>query len=288
MKLCGYCGRENEDAAAHCRECGTHSVDPDEVLSPSTPRDDEAGLSARSVTRILFLYLGVQFCVGVLVGFVEANFSGRHDGMFLKSGSMLESYSTIVGIGTTLCIAISGIVALFACHFRYREHLQDTGPTGAAWVGGSLSQNLHGLAAGFLTGCGYIILALLVGHSSEPQLAGPLARMSGTPGINRALWLFLVLVLAPAVEELFFRGVLFGGYRRSFGPARSAAITTGIFWTLHITEMIYYWPAMVGILVLALVALWFRLKSAAIGPAVAVHFGYNASMAVAVLWTATR
>src|SRR5216684_521974 len=30
MKLCGYCGRENDESAHHCRECGTVF----EILSP--------------------------------------------------------------------------------------------------------------------------------------------------------------------------------------------------------------------------------------------------------------
>jgi len=51
---------------------------------------------------------------------------------------------------------------------------------------------------------------------------------------------------------------------------------------MHITEMIYFWPSAIGITGLALAALWMRLRSGAIGPAVAVHFGYNAVIAVGV------
>lgn len=42
MKVCSYCGRENDDALSHCRECGTVLVEPVEtepaVLLPAAPR----------------------------------------------------------------------------------------------------------------------------------------------------------------------------------------------------------------------------------------------------------
>ena len=88
------------------------------------------------------------------------------------------------------------------------------------------------------------------------------------------------LLLAPPIEELLFRGVLYGGYRRSLGAPAAAALTTSIFVILHVSEIVYYPPAALGIASLALVALWFRLRSAAIGPAIAVHFGYNLVIAL--------
>jgi len=93
----------------------------------------------------------------------------------------------------------------------------------------------------------------------------------------------MALLVAPVVEELLFRGVVYGGYRSSYGPVRAALLTTTVFWLLHLTEMIYFWPSMIGVAGLAIAALWFRLRSAAIGPAVAVHFGYNAVLAVAII-----
>src|SRR5207247_3722263 len=87
-------------------------------------------------------------------------------------------------------------------------------------------------------------------------------------------------------EELLFRGVLYGGYRRSFGPRGAALFTTFIFWLLHITESIHFLPAMLAIVMLALLALWFRLRSAAIGPAIAVHLGHTSMLALVVVLSA--
>ena len=112
---------------------------------------------------------------------------------------------------------------------------------------------------------------------------GPISRMASTPGISRSLWIVLVLLCAPPFEELLPRGVLYGGYRRSFGPVRAALLTTGIFVSLHFFEMIHFWPSIVGITGFALAALWIRLRSAAIGPAIAAHFAYNSVVVILVL-----
>lgn len=43
MKVCAYCGRENDDDATHCRECGTaefrreESAQPPQPIEPSSP-----------------------------------------------------------------------------------------------------------------------------------------------------------------------------------------------------------------------------------------------------------
>ena len=112
---------------------------------------------------------------------------------------------------------------------------------------------------------------------------GPLTRMSMTPGLPQILWLMTALFLAPPLEEMLFRGVLYGGYRRSLGPTRSAWLTTTIFAVLHVTEAIHFLPALLAIVGMALLALRMRLRYSAVGPAVAVHFGYNSVIALGVV-----
>lgn len=60
MKNCPYCGRENEDTAVHCHECGTEMV----LLLPKK-------LSANQlfVVRVLLL-LGIVFMVIPAIYFV--------------------------------------------------------------------------------------------------------------------------------------------------------------------------------------------------------------------------
>ena len=72
-------------------------------------------------------------------------------------------------------------------------------------------------------------------------------------------------------------------YRRSFGAAWAAITTIGIFVALHLPETIHFTPASIGIAGLAATALWMRLRTGAIGPAIAVHFAYNLVIASTVL-----
>jgi CAAX protease family protein len=118
--------------------------------------------------------------------------------------------------------------------------------------------------------------------------SGPIATMAVTPGLSQWLWVAGVLVFAPLAEEPLFRGVLYAGFRNSFGAVWAAIGTTFLFVILHITEMIYFWPSAIGITGLALAALWLRLRSAAIGPAVAVHCGYNAMIVLGAFTFAGR
>jgi membrane protease YdiL (CAAX protease family) len=80
---------------------------------------------------------------------------------------------------------------------------------------------------------------------------------------------------------MLFRGLLYGGYRRSFGPNWAAVLTTLLFFLPHAPRSVL---SAVGIAGMALMALWFRLRSAAIGPAVAAHMGYNSAMAAVLLF----
>ena len=165
---------------------------------------------------------------------------------------------------------------------RIRPQLNDTSPTGAAWVVGSLRQILSGFGIGALVALGYVVLGSLFPPAGETE-PGPLARMGMTPGLPQLIWVTVAVLFAPLIEECLFRGVMYGGYRRSLGPVWAAILSTFLFWILHIMEMFGYWPAMLGIFTLAATALWYRLRCRAIGPAVALHTGYNAIIAIGVV-----
>lgn len=154
---------------------------------------------------------------------------------------------------------------------------------GAAWVVGKGKFIAQGLLAGLVAGvllCG--LVAILRPHFDSAH-AGRLARMASTPGLPRFAWLVAAILLAPLIEEPLFRGILYGGFRKSFGAIWAAVLTTLIFIVLHYSELRHYPPATLGIATLALIALWFRLRSGAIGPAIAVHVAYNSVIALPVL-----
>jgi membrane protease YdiL (CAAX protease family) len=78
-----------------------------------------------------------------------------------------------------------------------------------------------------LFGVGYLALLRLT-H----WLPGELLTSAG-PHLG-AVWLFpLAVVAAPLCEEFIFRGLLFGGLRRSMGFLPAAALSAGLFAIVH-------------------------------------------------------
>jgi membrane protease YdiL (CAAX protease family) len=84
-------------------------------------------------------------------------------------------------------------------------------------------------------------------------------------------WFMAVAVLAaPVFEEFIFRGVLFGGFRRSLGPVRAAVASALVFAIVH--------PAIASapVFVLGLIAALVYERSRSLLAPIAAHMTYNA------------
>jgi len=246
---------------------------------PALPK--EPTLNAKSATLILLSYLAVQIGIGFIGSIVLASFAALHGANLERPEVRNQVLSAKIGMIGVLSIPPAALIMFLMSRSHARSQL--TTPTGAAWTVGEPRWLLQGLAVGILAGAGYLGVFLAVPRPVADAPMGPLASMAATPGFPQVIWLIGALLFAPVAEELLFRGVLYGGYRKSMGPAPAAALTTFIFWLLHINETIYFPPAMVSVAALALLALWFRLRAAAIGPAIALHLGYNGVVAAAAL-----
>jgi membrane protease YdiL (CAAX protease family) len=90
------------------------------------------------------------------------------------------------------------------------------------------------------------------------------------------------LVLAPPIEEFVFRGVLLGGLSNKLGIRTAGIIVTLVFVLVHASETLGYWPAWVGVALLASAALLVRLRTRSLMPAIGVHAGYNLCLVITV------
>ena len=135
-----------------------------------------------------------------------------------------------------------------------------------------------------LTGCGlslfYIFVLVRISPATVGQHMGPLATSAVTGGWPRHLWAILALFLAPPTEEFVFRGVLLEGLSNSIGVKAAAVIVTVAFVFVHVTETLAYWPAWAALSLVAGAALFFRLKTGSLAPAIGVHFAYNLGLVV--------
>jgi membrane protease YdiL (CAAX protease family) len=282
MQRCDYCGRENQAAAAFCSDCGTPfqttSGQGSETIESAA---DAPRLNASRATSILIIFLAAQLITSMMVGIAGSSLAVARGRNFQDPKEVAAFTKGITPIAVPFAALGGGIATVLASFLLVRNHLKDASPSGAAWTLGSAKQLFRGFILGLQAAIVYVVFASMAATLGFPHdKIGLLAQMASGSGLPYVSWLISMLLLAPPFEELLFRGILYGGYRHSFGHLKAAVITTLIFSLLHITEWIYFLPAVVGITGMAILALWIRLRYAAIGPAIAAHFGYNASLAV--------
>src|SRR5688572_1185693 len=111
MKPCGYCGRENDEESTHCGECGT-SLSPGKIESdPSVPPLIEQRLNGRCATVILFVFLGAQIAVGLVVGMAAGTIAAVQGRDLQNPSERAEFTGTITALAAVLA-AIGGGVAM--------------------------------------------------------------------------------------------------------------------------------------------------------------------------------
>ncbi len=116
-------------------------------------------------------------------------------------------------------------------------------------------------------------------HRLENPAKTDTAAIHGAPQIV-VLFIFLAL-LAPLVEELFFRGLVQGSLARRFGPAVGVAGSAVVFGLAHFQAL--QLPALILFgLVLALLA----HRTGRLGPAIVAHATFNAITVISL--TVTR
>lgn len=281
MKICGYCGRQSDDSAQFCAECGqtltaTKKAQSDAATVASEARHYSAMpgiLSARSASIIFLCSFGVEILVGAVSGIL------RGIGHAFAAQHRSEGFTSVAVWILLMVPIISGITMMKVSAWLARQSLRDTTPEGAAWVGGSRLAIATGLLFGLIIGTAAHFFGGLIGPLVNPHvrhwdLLLSNGAASGTE-IEQLVGQAMRNLVGPAFEELEFRGIIYGGFRRSFGSKWATVVSTLIFLAVHFPISIRYPTVSICLIALSLTALWVRLKSKAIGPAVAVHVGYN-------------
>jgi len=245
------------------------------------PGADEARqppfLRAGRALLIFLAFLGAQVLgglwVGIIAGFWIAIY-GRAEGARIQP--LQTPLAAIVGL-------VGGGLAVWALTWhslrgpRRGEALRALG-----WSSVSrttvLAACLTGLVLGFL-----LLFVVLPAFPPRPgHRHGPMASAITAGGWPRHAFAVLAVLVAPVVEELTFRGVLFGGLSRSWGTVPGGALVTLLFVVMHLPEVWGYVPAIAAVTVLGMVLLATRLATGSLLPAVALHAAYNAAVTLAM------
>ena len=105
----------------------------------------------------------------------------------------------------------------------------------------------------------------------------PIEEFFKSPGSGYLLAAFGVLV-APLVEELFFRGFLYPAVERWTGATTSVIITAAAFAAMHGTQLAYAWAPLLVLFGVGLVLTVIRARSGSVAACVIVHMGYNLTL----------
>jgi membrane protease YdiL (CAAX protease family) len=83
------------------------------------------------------------------------------------------------------------------------------------------------------------------------------------------------ILVAPLVEELFFRGFLYPALARWTGSITAIVITAAAFAALHGTQLAYAWAPLLVLFAVGTVLTVIRAAKGSVATCVIVHMGYN-------------
>lgn len=221
-------------------------------------------------------FVAMQFVVFFVIGLVAVAEVGAH--------ATAQLNARVVELTPTgfLLTYVAVAVVLFG-FFRGYARRPDW-PTiehsfALAW--GTARANATGLFCGMLLGTAYMTLGPL---AADPAQAGPTVTgtMVTTPAGLMA-WATTAVLLAPPTEELLFRSLLIRSFASKLSLPVAAFVSGTLFWAIHLPETMSYWPAVIGVALIAVVTTVLRISTGALGPAIAGHVGYNLVIAALVM-----
>jgi len=136
-----------------------------------------------------------------------------------------------------------------------------------------------------LAGGGALAVLIRLAPPLLPDAEGfPLERLFTSMAASYAIGAFAIGV-APVIEELVFRGLLFAIFERAVGLRFAIVATAVLFAGLHVPEYWHAWNHVLMILVVGVVFSLARGKSGTLTPSILLHVGYNACMMTSLFFT---
>lgn len=239
---------------------------PVENLPPQLPLP----LAPREIWKPRDLLLFVAFipfallvsALGVLIGFVMLRpFAGWH-----ARADALQSDTVFLLIQQCIFyVFILGFLFLLAKLQHHQPFWESLG-----WKKPTARQ-----MAGYLLGGVGLAVAISLALLMRPDTQGfPLEKLFNSRTASFAIGAFAISV-APVVEELVFRGLLFAIFEGSVGIRFAVVATAVLFAGLHIPEYWHAWNHLFMILVVGAVFSLARGATGSLAPSIILHIGYN-------------
>lgn len=221
--------------------------------------------------RDLILFLAFAAFSALLSAFLVSQFYlqiHRAVGWRLPQTGFQDSAFLLIVLQMAWYVILLGYI-YFLIHVQFQRPFWET----LRWRRPSLQKTLAYVLGGFL-------LAVVVEFAPTllpDKTSFPLQRLFSSPEAAYATGAFAVLV-APFMEELIFRGVLFAFFERFGGVAFAVGLTALLFAALHMSEYSGAWNHLLLILVVGVVFSLARAWSASLAPSVILHAAYNLTL----------
>ena len=231
-------------------------------MTAGDPASDDDVRGAFGVWHVLAGYVAAVFAASITGG-AGAALSGDADGLAALLAGQLGFWSVLVAV-----------VAL---------DRRRSGPRAEAepWTSQFRWVDLAGLLVGVITQLVLLPLLYLPFRSliDEDELSKPAEElMSGIHGAGLVAMGIGVVVVAPIVEELFFRGLLLRTMRHRWGMTTAVVASSLFFGATHFQPLQFAGLTLAGLVFAAAV-----VRTGRLGTAIAVHAGLNATTFVALV-----
>ena len=217
---------------------------------PASPRRG-SGLVALAVGYVLAIIISAMAAAAVSAA------TGGTGGLLARLGGQLAFWTMLVG---TVLWVHRGRDGSIAVQLGLRVRWFDV-PVGV--VAGIATQVV-------LVPTLYLPLRGLI---DDDELSAPARELfGGMGGIQLAVLGLMVVVVAPIVEEVFFRGAVLHALRRCWSVAAAVAVSSVVFGATHFQPLQLPALALAGAVFAVAV-----VRTGRLGAAIAVHAGFNAT-----------
>lgn len=251
-----------------------HSYPQEESLSP-TPQlpPVETGVARSSGVDLLDVLLILMAAVCAIVFSVLAGTAAIYIAHYPHSFDPKELGENALFVIPMQMIAYLLVVGFMAglVWMRHQQGLWEA----IGWNMPSERLAMAALAMGGVLGLFSEVSSTLLQRWTPKTL--PIEQLFRDPSSGYLLAGFGVLV-APLVEELFFRGFLYPAVARWTGPAISIIFTAGAFAALHGAQLAYAWPPLLVLFIVGMVFTLIRARTGSVATCVMVHVGYNLTL----------
>lgn len=239
--------------------------------SPPSRSTDKAWEAAKDFAVLACVVVAIFICTGLALGIAHSLPAYRNVALPALAadprvivGAQVASYPFVLAIMVVLVRIRTGEPFLTAISWKW--------PTGR--------------------GVSFLLLGVLIAfvieglsHFLPIPKSLPIDKFFNTPA-NAYLMSFFGILLAPLLEEMFFRGLLYPLLRRLLGVLVALLATAAVFAAIHGAQLGNAWAPIFSIFLVGVVLTAVRQWTGSVAASFLTHCGYNSTLFI-TLWFAS-